>query len=109
MRTILFAALASLSLSSYAAQPEAPAKAEPPPPPPITMDRGVDEPQVNIIKQTEQTIEEYRVGGRLYMIKITPKQGAPYYLVDDRGDGKFARQESLDSGFRVPRWIIKSF
>jgi hypothetical protein len=109
MRTILFAALASLSLSAYAAQPEAPAKAEPPPPPPITMDRGIDEPQVNIIKQTEQTIEEYRVGGRLYMIKITPKQGAPYYLVDDRGDGKFARQESLDSGFRVPRWIIKSF
>ena len=78
-------------------------------PPPMTMERGIDEPQVNIIKQTEQTIEEYRVGGKLYMIKITPKHGAPYYLVDDRGDGKFARQESLDSGFRVPRWIIKSF
>lgn len=109
MRIVSFVTLICLSLSSYAAQPEAPAKAEPPPPPRMTTDEGIDEPQVNIIKQTEQTIEEYRVGGRLYMIKITPKHGAPYYLVDDRGDGKFARQESLDSGFRVPRWIIKSF
>ena len=40
------------------------------------------------------------------MIKITPKVGKPYYLVDDRGDGKFARQESLDSGVRPPRWVI---
>lgn len=68
-----------------------------------------DEPEVTIIKQTEQTVEEYRVGGKLYMIKITPKIGAPYYLVDDQGDGKFARQESLDSGFRPPRWIIHHF
>jgi len=55
------------------------------------------------------TIEEYRIGGKLYMIKVTPKYGKPYYLVDDQGDGKFARQESLDSGFRVPRWIIHNF
>lgn len=109
MRFISLIILVCLSLSSHAAQPEAPAKAEPPPPPPMTSEEGVDEPQVNIIKQTEQTVEEYRVGGRLYMIKITPKYGAPYYLVDDQGDGKFARQESLDSGFRVPRWIIKRF
>ena len=109
MRPVYLITLFCLSLSAYAVQPAAPAKAEVPPPPPMSTEEGVDEPQVNIIKQTEQTIEEYRVGGRLYMIKITPKQGAPYYLVDDRGDGKFARQESLDSGFRVPRWIIKSF
>ncbi len=37
------------------------------------------------------------------MIKIIPKVGKPYYLVDDRGDGKFSRQESLDSGVRPPR------
>jgi hypothetical protein len=43
------------------------------------------------------------------MIKITPKNGVPYYLVDDRGDGKFSRREGLDSGLRVPRWIIKRF
>lgn len=109
MRPIYLAAIACLSLSAHAAQPEAPAKVEPPPPPPMNTDDSIEEPQVTIIKKTEQTIEEYRVGGRLYMIKITPKYGPPYYLVDDQGDGKFARQEGLDTGFRVPRWIIKRF
>ncbi len=79
------------------------------PPPPLAANDAVDEPQVTITKQTEQTVEEYRADGKLYMIKITPKVGKPYYLVDDRGDGKFSRQESLDSGLRPPRWIIHSF
>jgi len=109
MRSILFAALTSMSLCAYAAQQEAPAKADAPPPPPMTADDSIDEPQVTITKQAEQTVEEYRVGGRLYMIKITPKVGPAYYLVDDLGDGKFSRQEKLDTGLRVPRWIIKRF
>lgn len=109
MRSLLFTALLSLSLAAQAAQPTAPAKVEPPPPPPMSMDNGVDEPQVTIIKQSELTIEEYRANGKLYMIKITPKVGAPYYLVDDLGDGRFTRQDSMDSGLRVPRWIIKRF
>jgi len=107
MRHLPLIALACLCVSAHA-QAEAPAKVEPPPPP-AYHDEAPGEPQVTITKQTEQTVEEYRVGGQLYMIKVTPKYGPPYYLVDDRGDGKFARQESLDSGFRVPRWIIKKF
>lgn len=109
MRPIYLATLACLSLSAYAAQPEAPAKVEPPPPPPMVAEEAPGEPQVTITKEADQTVEEYRANGRLYMIKITPKHGVPYYLVDDQGDGKFSRQESLDSGFRVPRWIIKRF
>ncbi len=107
MRPIILVALASLSFSAFAAEP--PAKVEPPPPPAMAVDEDIDAPQVTITKHTEETVEEYRVGGQLYMIKITPKVGAPYYLVDDRGDGKFSRQESLDSGVRVPRWTIKRF
>ncbi len=96
-----------LSCGAYAAQPSAAEKIEPP----LRMDANepVDEPQVTITRDAAQTVEEFRANGKLYMIKITPKHGVPYYLVDDRGDGKFARQESLDSGLRVPRWIIKSF
>ena len=109
MRPISFVAVACLSFGAYAAQPEAPAKAEAPPPPPMSADENIDEPQVTIIQKADQTIEEYRMSGKLYMIKVTPKHGVPYYLVDDRGDGKFARQESLDSGLRVPRWVIKRF
>ena len=67
------------------------------------------QPDVTITKEKVRTVEEYRVGGRLYMIKIIPKIGKPYYLVDDRGDGKFSRQDSLDSGVRPPQWVIHRF
>ena len=33
-------------------------------------------------------IEEFRVGGLLRMVKITPARGVPYYLVDRNGDGR---------------------
>lgn len=108
MRTLSSIALLCLSLNAWAGQPEAPAKVEPPPPPPMAADDD-DAPQVKITKEAEMTVEEYRMNGKLYMIKITPKHGVPYYLVDDLGDGKFARQNSLDSGLRVPRWVIKRF
>jgi Protein of unknown function (DUF2782) len=65
--------------------------------------------EVTITKQAEQTVEEFRSGGKLYMIKITPKVGPPYYLVDDLGDGKFSHHLNLDPGFRPPRWVIHRF
>lgn len=112
MRILSFLLLGCFSLTAFAQKP-VPGNLEPLPPPPAFNagpDAAPDDaPEVTITKETEQTVEEYRAGGKLYMIKITPKHGVPYYLVDDRGDGKFVRQESLDSGVRVPRWIIHSF
>ncbi|MEI7457435.1 MAG: DUF2782 domain-containing protein [Nitrosomonadales bacterium] len=110
MRILSLLFFAGFALPVFAAQP-VPSNLEPlSPPPEFTPDSAAgDEPEVTIVKQTELTVEEYRSGGRIYMIKVTPKVGPPYYLVDSRGDGKFARQESLDSGFRPPRWIIKTF
>ncbi len=109
MRLITFLLLSGVSFSALAAKP-LPANLQPLPPPPA-MDSGsdFDEPEVTITKETEQTVEEYRSGGRLYMIKITPKHGPSYYLIDDQGNGQFARQGSLDSGARPPQWIIKKF
>ena len=112
MRFLSFLLLSGFSFAAFAQNP-VPANLEPLPPPPafdVAPDTAsTDEPQVTIIKQTEQTVEEFRANGKLYMIKVTPKHGAPYYLVDDRGDGKFSRQESLDSGLRVPQWVIHRF
>ncbi len=107
--TALF--LSSLCWTAYAAQP-LPPDLQPLPPPPHLDSKGQDndlEPQVTITKEKDMTIEEYRSGGKLYMIKITPKVGPPYYMVDDQGDGKFSRQDSQDSGLRPPRWIIHRF
>lgn len=80
---------------------------EPPPPPPgVQTD---EQPQVTITKRGEDQAEEFRMNGKLYMVKVTPSHGVPYYLVDTRGDGVFSRMESLDSGLRVPMWVIKRF
>jgi hypothetical protein len=109
MRPLLLLFLACLSFGVVAAQPSASDKVETRSPQRVDADEAADAPQVTISRQTEQTVEEYRANGKLYMIKITPKHGVPYYLVDDLGDGKFARQEGLDSGLRVPRWVIFRF
>ena len=114
MRLLALFFLACLSTATYAADTTPSGKVTAPdlkPVPPQDLQPGdsPDEPQVTISKQTEQTVEEFRSNGKLYMIKITPKYGKPYYLIDDRGDGKFARQESLDSGLRVPQWVILKF
>ena len=112
MRFLPFLLLSIFSLSSIAAEP-VPDNLEPLPPP--IFDSGPDSgspeeaPPVTITRHPEPVVEEYRVGGKLYMIKVTPKIGPSYYLVDDQGDGKFVRQESLDSGLRPPRWVIRKF
>lgn len=38
-------------------------------------------------------IEEYRVQGQLQVVKVTPKRGAPYYLIDRNGDGRLDSSE----------------
>jgi hypothetical protein len=82
---------------------------EPPPPPPgFELDPAL-EPQVTILKRGTDTVEEYRIAGRLYMVKITPAAGRPYYMIDHKGDGRFSRQDGLDSGVRPPMWVIHQF
>lgn len=108
MRSWLILACAGASL---ALAQELPKDLEPLPeaPPSVDGEGAADEPQVTIIKRGEDTVEEYRVNGRLYMIKVTPKHGVPYYLVDQRGNGQFARMDALDSGLVVPMWVILGF
>jgi hypothetical protein len=33
-------------------------------------------------------IEEYRVQGQLQVVKVTPRRGKTYYLIDRNGDGR---------------------
>ncbi|MCX8086047.1 MAG: DUF2782 domain-containing protein [Rhodocyclaceae bacterium] len=83
---------------------------EPPPPPPGFID-APEEPQVTIRKRGEDRVEEYRLNGKLYMIKVTPAHGTPYYLVDPKGDGGFVREDlhTGDKPLSVPLWVIKTF
>lgn len=34
------------------------------------------------------TVEEYRIAGQLKMVKVTPRRGPVYYLVDSNDDGR---------------------
>lgn len=105
------AALLCLALSAYAQAPQRPKDLQPlpeAPPPPPPVDSPL-EPQVTIIKRGQETIEEYRVHGRLYMIKITPSHGVPYYLVDETGQGKFVRHDDLANPVKVPMWLLLEF
>ena len=38
-------------------------------------------------------IEEYRVGGQLRMVKVTPSRGPAYYLMDENGDGRLDKSK----------------
>jgi len=67
------------------------------------------EPEVTIIRRKETLIEEYRHGGTVYMIKITPKRGYPYYLIDSDGDGSLeTRRNELDNP-EVVQWRLFSW
>ena len=115
MRTLLALMAALLLAAAFpaAAQQDKPPVLQPvpaPPPPPAGYEPDPAlEPQVTILKRGTDLVEEYRLGGKLYMIKVTPPHGKPYYLVDSVGDGKFVRQDNYDSGIRPPMWVIFTF
>lgn len=84
------------------------------PPPPVLPDPVESgepiEPEVTIIQREDAEIEEYRHNGRLYMVKVTPRVGKPYYLVDSTGDGRLeSRRSQLYDDNIVPQWILFSW
>lgn len=93
----------------------------PPPPAAITVpvpDAGDDadtqaggpQPEVTIVQRKDAKVEEYRLNGRLYMVKVTPFVGPPYYFVDRDGDGLMeARINGRGAEPRAPQWVILSW
>jgi hypothetical protein len=115
MRTLIALLLAAIAFPVAAqstARPRPPGTTtleEPPPPPLVATDPAL-EPQVTTRTEGGETIQEYRVNGKLYMQRVTPKHGRSYVLMDHKGDGTFMRQDSpLDNGVRVPQWVLLEF
>lgn len=76
------------------------------PEPPI-VDEDELEPSVTIVPGETQTTTEYRLNGRLYMVKIQPAAGPAYYLVDNDGDGELETQlDGQTEPLAVPRWVL---
>lgn len=85
--------LLAVSLPTPAAEPPA--------------DLPAEEPEVTIIQRDNDVIEEYRIQGQLYMIKVTPRRGVPYYLVDTDGDGNLeTRRNEITENLLIPNWTL---
>ena len=110
IRKLIFLVLCA-PLAAFAADPAPKLEPlpEPPPPPPGYEPDPATEPQVTIIKRGEETIEEYRVHGELYMMKVTPSHGVPYYLVKEDRDAGWARMDGPEAPLSVPKWVIFNF
>lgn len=84
--------------------------AAPPPLPPKLTDEQV-EPSVVIRKEEDKLIEEYSLNGQVYMVKVTPAIGPPYYYLDEDGDGQLVLQPG-DEGMNPVRpvyWKVKEW
>jgi Protein of unknown function (DUF2782) len=66
--------------------------------------------EVTIQGDGGDVVEELRVNGQLYAIRVTPKRGVPYYLVDSDGDGNLeTRNNDTDPSLLIPAWVIKQW
>jgi hypothetical protein len=113
MRIALAVTLLALALPATAqstARPLPPGTTplvEVPPPPPMIQGDTTPEPVVTTRTEGDQVIQEYRIGGKLFAQRVTPKGGKPYLLMDHSGDGTFTKLDNtIDSHVRVPQWVL---
>ncbi|MCG9053395.1 DUF2782 domain-containing protein [Laribacter hongkongensis] len=111
--SLLALSLAALvALPAMAAQPALAADPAGLPPPPVNLidDGSTVEPDVTIRKDGDNRIEEYRVHGKLYAVKVTPPVGPAYYLYDPDGSGTLQPYDLHGGGkLVIPRWVLFSF
>jgi hypothetical protein len=107
-----FAALL-LSLSTVAAATE-PAATPEPPRWPAGVSGAADDPtpeapaegDVTITEDERGTVYEYRVGAMVYMLKVVPQVGPPYYFIDQDGDGYLESRFDDPLLVSVPQWVL---
>lgn len=117
LATALAVVLGLLCGSPLAAQEDL--EKPPPIPPEDTTDAPIPpkiqgeqiEPTVTIRDEEDRRVEEYRLNGQVYMVKVTPKGGIPFYYIDTDGDGRLeldAAQQALNPVQPV-YWKIKEW
>jgi len=118
---VILTAFAASAIAQSAPRPRPPGTnplEEPPALPPASATSLPEPPSLAEIEQKsvvstrvegDNTIQEYRVNGKMFMTRVTPKHGRPYVMIDHRGDGTFTRMDPLEPGMRVPQWVIFEF
>lgn len=100
--------LAGVSFSAFAVAP--PPNLEPleDVAPPTITNKDEKEPEITVIKKNGETIEEYRINGQLYMMKITPAHGVPYYMHKEDQEGGWV-MDGPTQPLIIPKWTIFRF
>ncbi len=80
-----------------------------PPPPPQVKSGEVLEPEVTIEQTDKGTVHRYSVNGQVYMVKVVPEAGPPYYFIDSDGDGRLDARVDDIHNISVPQWVLFSW
>jgi hypothetical protein len=106
----LFAAVLLLVPAAIVAQEAATVPAPPRFPAGVeAVEEPTPEPEVTIVDRERDTVFEYRINGRLYMIKIVPAFGPPYFFIDNDGDGNMETRATDFTLIRVPQWVLATW
>ncbi len=79
---------------------------EEPPPPPEVKENAEKEPKITTRKDGDTKIEEFRIRGTLYKMRVTPAKGPAYWMIDEKGDGKFVRVDGPELKVKPAMWTI---
>ena len=77
-------------------------KKEPPP-------AGSEDAAPSVTIRTEgngDRVEEYREGNKVYMVRVVPVRGKPYYLYDDDRNGRLDRSDADRHTIAPVYWTI---
>lgn len=107
MKKLLFAWMVLIAASSgWAEEAAEPEEALAPP----QVETGeVIEPDVTIIETEKGEIQQYSVNGHVYMVRIVPTSGPPYYLLDLDGDGTMDVRRDGPEDISIPQWVLFSW
>ncbi len=105
------AVLASVSIFATVLQAEEQQFIDAPPPPIVIVPDDAYmheelEPEITIVQKKNAIHEEHRLNGRLYMIKVTPTRGIPYFFLDHDGDGLLETRLDGKPEPTVPQWVL---
>ena len=70
----------------------------------IPTDEELAQGDVEIVAGENKTVYEYRVNGRLMMIKVVPNVGSPYYMVPADGSAHYTDLNHTKKLY--PRWTL---
>ena len=78
--------------------------------PPLDYEERLLGAEVTITETETAIIHEYRINGQIYMVRVDPIVGPPYYFFDHNGDGQLDIHTPGPPAARsVQQWLLFSW